>query len=155
MTINDLKKKGMKGIKTVIYGRTLFVVMAFLIQFSLMVSVYIFLKDYSLLIYTAFGILGILVIFHLYNDRENPDLKLVWMLPILVFPVFGAVLYLYITTQPGTKIIRRRLENLEKETREYVKQDEQTRKDLNQQSRQMGHFADYMYHIDMHMVLSY
>lgn len=146
MTAKDLKKKGIRGIKTLIYGRTLFVILAFLIQFSLMISIYIFLRDYSLAVYTAFGILGILVVLHLYNDRENPDLKLVWMLPILVFPVFGAILYLYITTQPGTKIIRRRLESIEEETGEYVKQDEQTKEELNRQSRQMGHFSDYMYH---------
>lgn len=145
MTAKDLKKKGIKGIKTLIYGRTLFVMLAFLIQFALMIAIYFFLRDYSLTVYAAFGILGVLVVLHLYNGRENPDLKLVWMLPILVFPIFGALLYLFITTQPGTRIIRRRLEKLGTETEPYVMQDEQIKQKLNEESRQMGHFSDYMY----------
>ncbi|MBO4982179.1 MAG: cardiolipin synthase [Lachnospiraceae bacterium] len=145
MTAGELKEKGIKGVKTIIYGRTLFVVLAFLIQFGLMIATYIYLRDYSLAVYAIFVILGILVVLHLFNGRENPDFKLVWMLPILMFPIFGALLYLYILIQPGTKIIKKRLERLSGETQSYVKQEESVRADLEAESGQMGRFSDYMY----------
>lgn len=146
MTLGEMKGKGVKGVKTIIYGRTLFVVLAFLVQFALMIATYIYLRDYSLVVYAAFVILGAFVLLHLFNGRENPDFKLVWMLPILLFPVFGAMLYLYIITQPGTKIIKRRMEKLAKETEKYIKQEESVKEQLNQEDELMGHFSDYMYH---------
>ncbi|MDD7388654.1 MAG: cardiolipin synthase [Lachnospiraceae bacterium] len=146
MTAGELKEKGIKRAKTIIYGRTVFVILAILVQFALMIAVYFHLREYSLLVYVAFGVIGLLVVLHLYNGRENPDLKLVWMLPIVVFPVFGALLYLYISMQPGTRIIRRRLEKLAGETRAYVAQDTAVKAQLAEENVQMGHFADYMYH---------
>lgn len=138
----------LKKLKSIIYGRTVFVVLAFLVQFALMIVTYMHLRDYSLVVYGAFVIFGVLVVLHLFNGRENPDLKLVWMLPILIFPVFGALLYLAITAQPGTKMIQKRLEKLGKETESYVVQDENVKTQLEEESPEMGHFADYMYSYD-------
>ena len=132
----------MKKIKSLIYGRTLFVVLAFLVQFALIISTYIYLRDYSMVVYGIFVILGLLVVLHLFNGRENPDLKLVWMLPVLVFPIFGAMFYLYITTQPGTKLIKKRLEKLTEETKEYVTQSKEVKGQLIEENKQMGHFDD-------------
>lgn len=145
MTLGEIKKKGIKGVKAIIYGRTLFVVLAFIVQFALVIASYVYLKDYSMAVYAAFVIIGILVVLHLFNGRENPDFKLVWMLPILMFPVFGAMFYLYILMQPGTKIIRNRLEKLAGETTDYVKQEESVKEALNRESGLMAHFSDYMY----------
>ncbi|MGN0314878.1 MAG: cardiolipin synthase [Fusicatenibacter sp.] len=144
--LGELKEKGIKGVKTIIYGRTLIVVLAFLIQFGLMIAAYLYLRDYSLAVYAAFVILGVLVTLHLFNGRQNPDFKLVWILPILIFPVFGSLFYLYIVTQPGTKYIKKRLDKLAKETSPYVKQEEPVRARLESESEQMSHFSDYMYH---------
>ena len=148
MGIGELKEKGIKRVKTIIYGRTLFVVLAFLVQFALIIATYIYLRDYSFVINAVFVVLGILVVLHLFNGRENPDFKLVWMLPILIFPVFGALFYIYILAQPGTKIIRKRLEKLTGETKNYLKQDESVKEQLDKESELMGHFADYMYRFD-------
>ena len=38
-----MKKKGLKGVMTIIFGRTLIVVFAFLIQFALIISSFIWL----------------------------------------------------------------------------------------------------------------
>ncbi|MDY3249149.1 MAG: cardiolipin synthase [Candidatus Choladocola sp.] len=148
MTFGELKEKGIKRAKTIIYGRTLLVVLAFLIQFALIVATFLFLREYSLIVYAVFSVMGILVVLHLFNGRETPEFKLVWMLPVLLFPVFGAFVYVYITTQPGTKIIRKRLEKLSSETEPYVEQEEEIRERLREESEQMDHFADYMYRYD-------
>lgn len=146
MTLEKVKKKGIKGVKTVIYGRTLFVIAAFLIQFAMMISVYLYLRDYSLFVYVAFIILGILVVLHLFNSGKNPDFKLVWMLPVLVFPVFGSLFYLYIMTQPGTRLLRKRLDDLAVKTEGCLQQEESVRESLERENARMAHFSDYIYH---------
>lgn len=144
MQSGEIKKKGIKGVKTIIFGRTLIVVFAFLIQFALIISTYIWLKEYSLFVYGGFVALGVLVVVHIFNSRGNPDLKLVWMMPIVIFPVFGAVFYLYIYTQPGTRVLYQRLQYLSKFTKQYVTQKEKVKKDLESRNPQMGRLASYL-----------
>lgn len=148
MTPGEIKQKGIKGVKTFIYGRTIFVILAFLLQFALIISSFLFLRDYSMLIYFVFVILGVFVVLHLFNSMDDPEFKLVWMLPILIFPVFGALLYLFIAMQPGVPIIKKRLKRLTGETKPYVMQEVSVKEKLQEESAQMGHFCDYLYHYD-------
>ena len=142
--MSQWKEKGIKSIKTVIFGRTLIVIGAFLIQFALLISCFLWMREYSLMVYTGFSILGMAVILHIFNSRGNPDLKLVWMLPILLFPVFGALFYLYISFQPGTGYIYRRLTMLGHQSKKYLKQNSQQKEKLKQENPQMDGMVSYM-----------
>lgn len=142
--MSQWKEKGIKSIKTVIFGRTLIVIGAFLIQFALLISCFLWMREYSLMVYTGFSILGMAVILHIFNSRGNPDFKLVWMLPILLFPVFGALLYLYISFQPGTGYIYRRLTMLGHQSKKYLKQNSQQKEKLKQENPQMDGMVSYM-----------
>ena len=84
------------------------------------------------------------VILHIFNSRGNPDFKLVWMLPILLFPVFGALFYLYISFQPGTGYIYRRLTMLGHQSKKYLKQNSQQKEKLKQENPQMDGMVSYM-----------
>ncbi len=142
--MSQWKEKGIKSIKTVIFGRTLIVIGAFLIQFALLISCFLWMREYSLMVYTGFSILGMAVILHIFNSRGNPDFKLVWMLPILLFPVFGALFYLYISFQPGTEYIYRRLTMLGHQSKKYLKQNSQQKEKLKQENPQMDGMVSYM-----------
>ena len=142
--MSQWKEKGIKSIKTVIFGRTLIVIGAFLIQFALLISCFLWMREYSLMVYTGFSILGMAVILHIFNSRGNPDFKLVWMLPILLFPVFGALFYLYLPFQPGTGYIYRRLTMLGHQSKKYLKQNSQQKEKLKQENPQMDGMVSYM-----------
>ena len=142
--MSQWKEKGIKSIKTVIFGRTLIVIGAFRIQFALLISCFLWMREYSLMVYTGFSILGMAVILHIFNSRGNPDFKLVWMLPILLFPVFGALFYLYISFQPGTGYIYRRLTMLGHQSKKYLKQNSQQKEKLKQENPQMDGMVSYM-----------
>ena len=112
MEAKDIKKKGMNGVKMVIFGRTLIVLGAFLIQFLFVYLLYRTLEEHSLEVYGLFRILMVVVLLHLLSSSGNPEFRLVWMLPMVIFPVFGAVFYLYITINPGAGKIYERLQKL-------------------------------------------
>lgn len=128
MQKNEIKEEGLKKVRKIIYGRTLVVAAAFLIQFALLLGGFIFLSDYSFALYGFFLIISASVVIYLYNARGIPDFKLVWMLPIIVLPVVGALLYLYFTLQPGTRLIYKRLTDLAEETGKYVIQNPEVKK---------------------------
>ena len=144
MQKNEIKEEGLKKVRKIIYGRTLVVAAAFLIQFALLLGGFIFLSDYSFALYGFFLIISASVVIYLYNARGIPDFKLVWMLPIILLPVVGALLYLYFTLQPGTRLIYKRLTDLSEETGKYVIQNPEVKKRLRSTDPQTAHLADYL-----------
>lgn len=146
--INGIKKKSIRGIKTVIYGRTLIVVLAFLIQIALMVCSYLWLRKYSYIVYTLFGVVALIVVLHLFNAKGAPDIKLGWMLPIAVFPIFGALFYLFVTTQIGTRYLQRRLLVLFEHGKNFLEQNADVKVKLAQEDVQSERFADYLMEYD-------
>ena len=47
-----------------------------------------------------FNICAALCVIVIINSKENPAFKLMWMLPLSVTPVFGVILYVFITANP-------------------------------------------------------
>ena len=88
---NHKGKMGINGVKTIIFGRTLIVLCAFVIQFLFVYLLYRALEERSLEIYGLFRVLMAVVLFRLLSSSGNPEFRLVWMLPMVIFPVFGAV----------------------------------------------------------------
>ncbi len=144
MKKEELTKKNIKKLKTIIYGRTLIVLLAFVIQFVLMYFSYLWLREYSYILYGVFSLISAVMVLHLFNAPGTPDLKLVWMLPIALFPVFGALFYLYITAQLGTHVMQKRLKLLSVYTGQSIEQDAEMKEKLSGHNAHMSHFADYL-----------
>lgn len=73
------------------FGRTSYVVIFLLIQIGILFGIIRWLSSYSLYIYAALIVLGGVTCIYIINKRDNPSFKLGWIIPILVFPVFGTV----------------------------------------------------------------
>lgn len=130
MSTKEGKKKKLGNIKTVIYGRTAIILLGFLAQLILLVVGYFKLRNYSFLFYGLFVLISAVAVLHIFNTRGNPDMKLSWMFPIAIFPIFGAIFYATIVTQPGTKVMYGRLKNLAQQTRKYVNPETEVREKL-------------------------
>ena len=61
---------------------------------ALLIWLVIDLSQYAAYVYAGFLVLSALVILYVVNRDDNPDFKLVWMVPIAALPVVGAVIYL-------------------------------------------------------------
>ena len=68
--------------------------------------------------------LSAVLVIYIINRKGNPAFKLVWMIPILVVPVFGALIYLWSRLQLGTNIIRKRhIDICDRTSAEFLTQD--------------------------------
>lgn len=148
MSTQDKSKSKLGNIKSIIYGRTVVILLGFIVQFSLLAVGYFLLRRYSFLFYGLFLLISAITILYLFNTRGNPDMKLSWMFFIALFPAFGAILYTTIAMQPGTKVMYGRLKNLAKQTRQVVKPNQEIRERLRQESPHMGQLAYYLYQRD-------
>lgn len=134
------------------FSRTAIIVVALLLQLFVFIASFYWLKDYSTVVYAAFVLLGAVTVVHILNEENNASFKIAWIIPVLVIPVFGTVLYIYINLQPGTKRIHKKLTKIEDEIRPYLAQNEETVQELQEQSAGEKGIADYLYHADNYPV---
>lgn len=136
--------KKMKGLFRIVFGRTAFLVLFLLIQIGFLFSCVRWLSGYLVYIFGGVSVLTVLVMVHILNEKVNPSFKIAWMVPVLVIPVFGTLLYLFVQMQIGTKIIAARLKVTAKETAPYLEQNKKTAGKLSEVSQEMTNLAHYV-----------
>lgn len=119
-----MNRKKWKKFLRVIFGRTAFVMLFLLIQLVVLFGAFKWLGDHIFFVYGGFTLLSALVVIYIINQRQNPIYQLAWVIPVLVFPVFGAMFYIFLKLQVGTHRLAARLdENLE-QTAPFLEQNQ-------------------------------
>lgn len=139
-----LNKKTLGKPMRIVFGRTAFVALAVLLQLAVLMVSFQWLSDNVFYIYGGFTVLSAVVVIYILNNRQNPSYQMAWIIPVLVFPVFGALFYLFMELQPGARMINRRLQQITKETETCLKQDPAVMDRLWKTSRGNAHLALYM-----------
>lgn len=79
---------------------------------------------------TVFRAFSIVVVIYILNKSENPSYKLAWIMPILVFPVFGGLLYLIVGMKRFSKQLKVQNARVMRETAPYLRQEESILREL-------------------------
>ncbi len=102
-------QKGLGALFRLVFSRTMITIALLLIQIYLLYCVFNLVKLSSLML-TITYLLGAAVVVVVINDDENPAFKLAWIIPICILPVFGVALYLFISANPGSRHLGKRLD---------------------------------------------
>lgn len=137
-------EKGKKGFFGLVYGRTAVVVLLLVLQVIILMAGFFWLGEYMYYIYGGVTALAVLLVLFIINKRENPAFKLVWIILILLIPVFGAMLYLFVELQIGTKWMNARIQKLHQQMRRYTVQDQVVAQNLERENLQVSHMAGYI-----------
>lgn len=102
------------------------------------------LSDYFIYVNTILRILSIAVTIYIFNRPGNPEYKLAWVIPILIFPLFGGLLYILYRLQASIKHLRLRLLAILEATQPLLEQKPETLEALRRESRCAAAQADYL-----------
>jgi len=138
------KNRSRTAVLKLIFSRRTYVILSLLIQFGVLFASIKWLNDYLVYVYGGFSLLGAIVALRIVNGSMNPSLKLTWLIPVLVAPVFGSMFYLYVRADIFTKGAAISLENKHRESMPYRKEDEEIRKRLAQEDLQQANLAAYL-----------
>ena len=138
------KRRSRAAVLKLIFSRRTYVILSLLIQFGVLFASIKWLNDYLVYAYGGFSILGAVVAVRIVNSSMNPSLKLTWLIPVLVAPVFGSMFYLYVRADIFTKGAAHNLENKHKESIPYRREDEGIRKRLAEADQQQANLAAYL-----------
>lgn len=93
-----------------ILNRIVFVVLALLIQLAWFFLATFYLSEAFVPINVFLNLISLLVVLYIINRDSNPSVKLAWVVPILVIPLFGGITYLMFGGKSPTRKMRRKLE---------------------------------------------
>ncbi len=97
--INNFPEGGWHAVKLKkllnrIFGRLFIFGIAILAQVAWLLYSLYSLGDASKVVNIFLTLLSLLVVIYIINGRSKPEVKLAWIVPILVFPILGGVLFL-------------------------------------------------------------
>ena len=137
-----LLEKGKRGILNIIFGRTTVVMLLLLLQFLVLFAFFSFLGEYIIIAFGSSFAFSIMMIILLINRSMNPAMKLTWAILILALPIFGALLYIFVETDFGHRLLHKRLEYLIKESRPYLPKRELS-EPLKEEKRDLYNLEQY------------
>ena len=89
-------------------------------------------------------ILSLVVVIYIINKPDNPAYKLAWVVPILLFPIFGGVFYVAIAGNHASKHFVRKIEKSITDACRFLKQDEEVAEHLDSVSEIAGMQSKYI-----------
>ena len=111
----SILRKGKKGLHHVIFSRTAVIVLLLLIQVLILFSMFRFLGQYLVYYFGGGIVLSLLMVLYIMNSRDDPTVKISWLLLVLVAPIAGSLLYIYIKTNLGYHALQSRLKQVQQE----------------------------------------
>ena len=155
--LERLKKTGKKikggGILRMLFGRTTIVVALILLQLYVLYLILVAALDFSQYIQLCLSILGFCIFVGIVNSDMNSSFKIAWITPILVFPVFGGLFYLYCQLDLGRRrLIKKTLKiedivngrlKIDEARQEKIKEEAPDEKGLLEYFRKSGNVPAY------------
>ncbi|MCC8045243.1 MAG: cardiolipin synthase [Clostridiales bacterium] len=146
--VKDIKNRsvdrGKRGVLQVIFGRTGILILCLLAEVLLLFFVIQYVAQY---IYVYFGghiLFSFLMLLLIINHVEHPAFQLAWASLVLLFPIFGGLLYLYLQLQPGMHMLAARMEEIDQKAENVLLQDAETMREFSFENSRMAQLAYYV-----------
>ena len=116
-----------------------------LLQFVILLSLVLWLSRIAFEIYLFFVILSVLMVIYIINKKGSPSYAIAWVIIILVFPVFGGILYLLFGDKKVPKDLRRKSMEFESDNSPALKQDEKIMEKIFEENRDVYKQVNYVW----------
>lgn len=110
----------MKRLLRMVLSRTSLILLLVLVQLGFLFYILNYLSQYlyiQIINYT----LSVLIVLYLLVKEENPIYKLSWIMPILIFPLFGGIFYIIYRQQNFSKKVLSRFIGIDHDRKHHVK----------------------------------
>ena len=136
-------ERSKRGFLNILFGRTAIILVLLLIQFLLLISLFA-RWQYSMFAYGGTFVLSIVMALYLINRPMNYTSRQTWLILALLVPVVGTMLYLYVETDIGHRLVRARLDQIQRETADCLPRPEKLMKQLQSEEPELYGLSNYM-----------
>ena len=115
-----LLEKGKRGLVQIIFGRTGIIIVSLIVQILFLFAAFYKLEGFLPYFWGGNILLSAAVVLFLFGNDDNPTIKLTWFFILAVLPVFGLILYVYIKTDLGHRLMIRRYNDILSQTEHFA-----------------------------------
>jgi cardiolipin synthase len=134
----------LKKVLKVLFSRIATMALLLTIQIAVLIWLILKLRSSFLFLYSLFGILSLIVVFFITSQRSNPSHKLAWVIPIMVFPVFGALLYIILRTNGTSRRFRKSINSIYEKMLPLMQQEKRIMEEIESEDRCAADQARYI-----------
>ncbi|MDF2678424.1 MAG: hypothetical protein K0Q97_2776 [Bacillota bacterium] len=120
-------------IKNLLFNRLALVVLLILVQIITIIIIISRFSNYLVIFNTIFSVISILAVIYILNSRSDPAYKVAWIIPIMIFPIFGGLFYLMVGGTGLTGKMKKRMSQITERMKECLHQNQETLYDLRQE----------------------
>lgn len=95
-----------------LFSRVFLVSASILVQAFVLVLVVWRFGNYFVYFYGLFILLSILAVIWIVSDRTNPAYKLAWIIPIMLFPIFGGLFYILLGRNKTSRTSKEKMKKI-------------------------------------------
>lgn len=113
--MNERKKETItKKLFRLLFHRLVLVGAAILVQLAILLVMLLRFQEYFVYFYAVSITVSVAAVLYIISNRSNPAYKIAWIIPIMLFPVFGGIIYLVLGGNRISRRERRRMSELQK-----------------------------------------
>lgn len=129
------------------FSRVVLTVIIILIQIALILTTLLVFNSYFVYFYLFGLILSIAVVLYIINTNSNPAYKLAWIIPIMIFPVFGGLLYVLFGKYKLSKKEKVKVTEIENMILPEIKHSYSVIEKLEEENPEAARQAKYLYNV--------
>ena len=124
--------------------RLCFSAVCILLEAAFIIAMITKLNQYAEIINLMTRLLAGVLVLKLYASDQTSSMKMPWVIWILVFPILGVGLYLLIGLNGGTRKMRERYDQIDRELLPLLPNDSECRETLGRKIPKAGNISDYI-----------
>ena len=112
--------------------RTIIVALGVILQFGFFILIQLYFHDKITIIRIIYNLLSISIILKIIKDSTSLSNDLPWIILILLFPIFGTILLITLSSNYARSKLLKNIFKSEKEYQQYLNQDIKIRKEIDE-----------------------
>ncbi len=104
----------MRKLLKVFFSQTFMVILLMLVQVALIAFSVLKIQEHFRLVSVIFLAITIFAMILVVNGNKNPAYKMSWLIPMMIFPLFGGLMYLFVQSQTLTRRFFQRVKDIDK-----------------------------------------
>ena len=142
--INKPEGRAKSGIGSFIFSRTFVFFLMLALQVAIFIAITYFASS-SRIIYIIIYIIMLGIIIYIINDDSDPNMKILWVILLLLVPAFGTLMYLYFRFQPASHSLKKKIKKINIKSERYLLQDKRMLGELYLQNKNIASLANFVY----------
>lgn len=134
----------MKKLLKIFLNRIVITVLLILVQLLVLGFTIWKLSEYFMYLSVFFVMLSSCVVVYIVSKPENPSYKLAWVIPVLSFPIFGGLFYLFFGGNKMSHKLKKLIHLSYSDAKEYLVQDDTVFKEIYSDNKSVSGVVSYL-----------